>query len=224
MLRYDFKNASGVHCISAGFSINRKLGMHELVVQTYHFSHEQVKSSNFKLDAGNCLDCPFSFNMGNGSCYTHKGLINFGLKSMLKRLNKNKPKEFDQQEFDNFLRKVGKMKIDLIRFGAYGEPVLLGEPIIKSLLTLNYNKFTGYTHTWKRTDFQWAKDYFKASVHSVSELALARSLGWSSYLPLENPEKIGVLCPNYLAKVTCSDCGLCNAQFKPDIIAKLKYQ
>lgn len=143
---------------------------------------------------------------------------------MLKRLHKIQPKEFDQKDFDNFLRKAGKFKIDIIRFGAYGEPVLLGEAIVKSLLTLDYNKFTGYTHTWKRTDFHWAKDYFKASVHSVSELALARSIGWSSYLPLEKPEKIGVICPNDLAKVTCSDCGLCNAQFKPDIIAKLKHQ
>ena len=157
---------------------------------------------------------------------------------MLKRLHRNQPKDFNQKEFDNFLKKASKFKIDLIRFGAYGEPVLLGEAIVKSLLTLDDSKFTGYTHTWKRTDFHWAKDYFKASVHSVNDLALARSLGWSSYLPLEKPKKIGwssylplekpakigVICPNDLAKVSCSDCGLCNEKFKPDVIAKLRHQ
>lgn len=221
MVRYEFLKEGIYHVIDLKFSLNRKLGQGEIVLQTYHFSEVQVITGDFKQDKANCLDCRYSYNSGNGKCYTHIGRIGLGLRSMLKRLHKNPPKQFCPESWAKFLKKAKKIKIDLIRFGAYGEPVLLGESLIQDLLSLEYLKFTGYTQRWKSE--LWARNYFKASVHSQKELSEAIFLGWSCYAVSSKPQKIGVICPSDLAKVTCSACGLCNANFKPNINAKLKH-
>lgn len=223
MLKYEFKKAGIVHVISANFSANRKLGQDRLILQTYHFSEDQVKFNDLKQDNKNCLNCRFSYNSGNGKCYTHLGLMGLGVRTMLKRLHKKQVPEFNEEQWQSFIKKLRLLNIELIRFGAYGEPVLLGEQLIIDLLKTNHQKYTGYTQTWNNPVYGFGRKYFKGSVHSLQELAEAHLRGYSCYLAAKKPEKIGVICPNDLAKVNCVDCGLCNAAYTPDIIGKLKH-
>ena len=90
-IKYTFSDDKNVHVLQAKISQNSKIGA-GYVLQTYHFSVDQVKNNDFTQDTNNCMDCPFSYNQNNGKsggCYTHKGMQLMGLKSMLRSLNKN---------------------------------------------------------------------------------------------------------------------------------------
>jgi hypothetical protein len=108
-----------------------------------------------------------------------------------------------------------KIKGKFVRFGAYGEPVLLGHTVVKGIAELAAN-FTGYTHQWHIPQYEWSKDYFMASVESESLMTKANHKGFrtfrvrtkqSSILPTQE-----VICPASKEggrKATCVNCALC---------------
>ena len=65
MIEYIFRHNGIIHVLQTKPSQNRKLGM-GYVVQTYHFSPEQVASGKLSADKDVCFDCPFSYKMNNG--------------------------------------------------------------------------------------------------------------------------------------------------------------
>lgn len=209
-----------INLIQAKVSQNSKIGI-GYIVQTYHFSVDQVLNADFTKDAANCLSCPMSYtNNGgkSGGCYTHKGLQLMGLKSMLKRLNRlflaGDIKEFNPSQIDIFTQKVkNTYKVDLIRFGAYGEPVLLGEEVTEKLTTLTKN-FTGYTHTYKNQKNKWSNKYFMASVHNEIDLQVAKFFKFRSFIAKDAEMSAdGVNCPaskESTLNLSCIKCKLCN--------------
>ncbi len=96
-----------------------------------------------------------------------------------------------------------------IRFGSYGEPVLLGEDLVKKIS--DRAKFwTGYTHQWHKNS--WAKDYFMASVESTLIDKAAQNMGWRTFYAGEPTEGNHVTCPASKEagnKATCEQCKLC---------------
>ena len=216
-LEYIYKKDGIVNLIVCKSSQNSKIGFGS-VVQTYHFSKLQVKTAKLELDGATCLDCPLRFKLTDkglvsGGCYTHKGLQRLGLNSMLKRLNKigyDNISEFDAKEFQTFLIKLPK--VNLVRFGAYGEPIHLGYNVTTDLATKGI-KTTGYTHQWKKGQFEWSSGYFMASVHSDKDADEARNLGFRSFKVLLERDENSVNCPASKEsgkKATCISCGLCN--------------
>lgn len=195
---------------------NSKLGSTKMI-QTYHFSIEQILQNDFKNDLHNCGDCKFSYNQNNGisgGCYTHKGLQYMGLKSMLKRLNKLSDSGFkylSQQtsEYNNFLNNL--QDVNFCRFGTYGEPTLLSLPVIYDI-TQRVKNWTGYTHQWHKVN----KDYslfFMASVHSSIESNIAKSFGYRSFIVSNDTTQNAVNCPASKEagkKTICSKCVLCS--------------
>lgn len=104
--------------------------------------------------------------------------------------------------------------IERIRFGAFGEPILLGGMIV-SQLTSKARLWLGYTHQWRRPEFAWAKNYFMASVETVDGAFQAESAGWRYFrvrpvgAPLLPDE---IQCPASAGRIQCKDCGLCCGQ------------
>ena len=219
-IEYTYKDQQNVHVIQAKVSQNSKIGI-GYIIQTYHYSIDQVTQGDITLDKNNCLDCPFSFNQNDGKsggCYTHKGMQFMGIKSMLKRLNKNYESicEFNQTEFDAFVESVkNQYPVDLVRFGAYGEPVLLGEKITSVLSDLG-KKQTGYTHQYRNQGFNWSKDYFMASTHNLAEMLTATRLGFRNFTSIDKDQTVeGVNCPASKESglnLSCVKCGLCNGK------------
>lgn len=205
--------------MQAKISENSKIGI-GYVVQTYHFSIDQVKTADIKQDKKNCLDCPLSFSNGGG-CYTHKGMQLMGLKSMLRRLNKleesNKIEQFSPAKFKAFIDKVkSTYPVDLVRFGAYGEAVLMGEKVVRQLSKLG-KKTTGYTHQWKTENF--AAAYLMASVHNEAQRIEAKEKGFRSFSVIKKGDEVtnSVNCPASKESgknLTCVLCGLCNGASK----------
>lgn len=218
-IQYIFKDANIVHSIDAKFGENTKTGLGNTMINTYHFSTDQITNNSFELDAKNCLDCPLSYTSGHklGKCYTHKGLMLMGLKSKLRslhRVNKlGKIKGFDLLEFSTFLAHVQRKfkTIELCRFGAYGEPTLLNVNIIQALKKFS-KTHTGYSHTWRKEAKHMP--FLMASVHTEKEREQANALGYRVFFVANEVSdlKNAILCPASKEsgnKTTCAKCGLC---------------
>lgn len=213
-----------VNVIQLKPSANQKIGL-GIAVFTYHFSIDQIKAIDLKLDKKNCLDCPLSYSAKNkiGTCYTHKGTQKLGLGSMLKRLNRlhnaNKINSFSESEFVDFLDFCKrKTAVSLVRFGAYGEPVFLGENVVARLSDLGPT--TGYTHQYKKEVYNWSKKFFMASTHNTKDLLKAKSLGFRNFtvIPKKDDQtstKGLVNCPASAESkkdLSCIACRLCNGK------------
>lgn len=231
-LRYVYKTGEVIHVLNAKVSTNSKIGL-GYIVQTYHFGIEQILTNDIKFDSASCLDCPLSYNQNNGKsggCYTHKGYQLMGLKSMFRKLNNDIKtiKDFDKASFDKFITKLqGGTKIDLVRFGAYGEPILMDLYVVTNLSKLS-RKSTGYTHQWNKDDYQAYNKFFMASTHTETENFESSKLGFRSFFVAENKISCfkplnAVNCPaskESSKSLTCISCGLCNgnkAGIKKDI-------
>ncbi len=166
-------------------------------------------------DEASCMDCPHS-KQKNRSCYVRKGFAEYGLKSKVKSLfSAQKSGRLDLLPIDQLVPLEGdKVKGKFIRFGAYGEPVLLGENTVKALVSLADN-FTGYTHQWHIAKYDWARKYFMASVETEALMKKANTLGFRTFRVRSKKDEITkqeVVCPASKEAgrlVTCNACGLC---------------
>jgi hypothetical protein len=67
-----------------------------------------------------------------------------------------------------------------VRFGAYGEPVLIPIGIVRAIVALA-NGHTGYTHQWRKPEYREYRKYVMASCDSMAEYAMAKRLGWRTF-------------------------------------------
>jgi hypothetical protein len=211
MNRYTFKEDGIVHVLDYKLSENDKLGIAVPIVGTYHFSEEQVINNDITLDSLNCMDCPFSYNSGDEVCYTHKGNQYLGLLSMLRGLHRRYDMIHPRNDklFDMFIDNISGEPIDLVRFGVYGEPVLLPFDYIPRLVKLT-RSYTGYTHQWHKDEYQIYKAYFMASTHGSISQAVANGMGWRVFNVGITDD--GINCPASKEagkKTTCAKCALC---------------
>lgn len=180
------------------------------------------------LDSAVCFDCTYSNGRG---CYVTKGTAYMGLKSKVKSLHK----KLSFNNWDEILAKVREYKY--IRFGSYGEPILLSIKQITQLIE-KASTWTGYTHQWRNAKYDEYKKYFMASVETVEAAMKAQSMGWRYFFVIKKdyvlPEgitidghklkcgnkTIAINCPASKEsgkKLTCSTCGFCKGMMGPKI-------
>jgi hypothetical protein len=169
-------------------------------------------------DEASCMDCVHSKRV-NATCYVRKGMSDMGLKSKVSSLNKA------YQSGDIVIRdadeiasnEVDKCRGKFVRFGAYGEPVLLGQDNVKAIADVARN-YTGYTHQWHVDKYGWASRYFMASVENELLMRKANGRGWRTFrVRGKHDDKFNdeVMCPASKEsgrRVTCDKCGLCKGQ------------
>jgi hypothetical protein len=64
-----------------------------------------------------------------------------------------------------------------VRFGAYGDPVVIPFAIVDAIASAS-DGWTGYTHQWNKSQYDAYKRFFMASVDTDAEAMLASNLGW----------------------------------------------
>lgn len=95
-----------------------------------------------------------------------------------------------------------------VRFGAYGDPTHL--PLSLALAIAGVSSgWTGYTHQWRKPSLQPWKTILMASVDSVAELVIARSLGWSTFRVGSEAQPSEQLCASEAIGTPCAVCLLC---------------
>lgn len=108
-----------------------------------------------------------------------------------------------------------------IRFGAYGEPVLIPLYIVRELAIAS-DGWTGYTHQWSNAAYESYSAYIMASVDNTSEYHAAKRLGWRTFRVRTEDSALmerEIMCPasdEAGHKTTCADCRLCSGSYAGD--------
>ena len=156
-------------------------------------------------DRGVCGTCT-ERHINGGSCYVG---VSRGELSTWKS-HKGKPAKFDAVEI---MSRVG------LRLGAYGDPAMLPEKVIRRLCAVA-NKFrqnhTGFTQRWRLKSNQWLRFFCMASVNSAVDARKAHDLGWRTFRVRRDDEPIEpgeITCPASKEagrRTTCQRCVLCD--------------
>jgi hypothetical protein len=104
-----------------------------------------------------------------------------------------------------------------VRFGTYGEPVLIPLKLVQHLASLS-SGWTGYTHQWSNVAYAGYRQYLMASVHGLTgpwSREHAKSLGWRTFRTMRGGEPADdeVLCPASKEaghRLSCMTCRLCD--------------
>lgn len=116
----------------------------------------------------------------------------------------------DPHAYDAIVRANG------VRYGAYGDPVLLPLPLVAHLASLDarHKHWTGYTHQWRLAAYQAYRQYFMASAHTIDEMHQAWRMGWRTFRvgrADEKPAAGETQCPAQTSvDKQCVDCFACN--------------
>lgn len=196
------------------------------LVQNFIFPIDWITSDKHLSqlsDSKICFDCEHSQSK-KGTCYVRKGQSNMGLWSKIRSLRNQGIDSipYFSEQIENFL--IEKLNGKGLRFGAYGEPILLGEDLVNKL-TQSAKYWTGYTHQWHKNN--WAKNYFMASVETERLAEASHKLGFRSFFVGETNSKNFVTCPASKEagkKTTCENCKLCmGTQSKAKSVTILKH-
>ena len=192
-----------------GKSSNDKTGV---MVQNYLIPVSWAKAGVVLPDDTEvCFDCPHSQGK-NATCYVRKGSSQMGLFSKMRSLRsfwKDIP-EYNSKTEEALLKMCEGREV---RFGAYGEPILLGEELVKKITSVA-KTWTGYTHQWHKPEYAWAKRYFMASVDGEFEKRAAQADGWRVFFVTDNantdPSLVSCPASAEMNKVsTCAKCSMC---------------
>lgn len=158
------------------------------------------------LDSVVCFDCAHrGVGFSGRTCYVN-------LRSPQAIWKAYQRGRYPQLNFEQYSEVFGDRKV---RFGAYGEPVLIPLGMMWEIIS-HSRGWTAYTHQWRRPEYAGYRAYLMASCDSAADYELAHSMSWRTFRvrgkhePLL-PGEIG--CPasdEMKHKTTCVRCGLCN--------------
>ena len=187
-----------------GRSSNSKTGD---MIQVYILADTLAKpTETLKTGADEtvCGDCPLRGILGKArTCYVNLGQ---GPRTVHDAYHRGRYAEYDSAIHDRHF--VGRK----IRWGAYGEPVLIPLPVVSHLSGIA-DGHTGYTHQHRRPEYAGYRRFLMASVHSVDEGREANSRGWRYFRASNDgtPAPGEIVCPASDAGGWRRDCTTCTA-------------
>jgi hypothetical protein len=105
----------------------------------------------------------------------------------------------------------------VVRMGAAGDPAMI--PLQHWLRVLEgADGWTGYTHQWRQTWAQPMRELCMASVETLADQDLARSMGWRTYRIRRQDEPLArneIACPSDTTGRQCIACKACDGALKP---------
>ncbi len=182
------------------------------MIQSYIMPEDWVKKKRVGSDKSVCGDCVHS-QSEDGDCYVRHGSAQMGLYATTKSRPGALYKELEELRF--LMDLAPRISGRAVRFGTYGEPVLMGENVVRTIATLA-KTHTGYTHQWRKDEYQWAKEFFMASVDSEEEAKEAQAMGWRTFRVRDAKAPImpgETTCPASKEaghKTVCAKCSLCS--------------
>lgn len=158
-----------------------------------------------------CLDCVLGMV---GGCYV---VVQNAPRAVWEAYKAGRYEEYQPDRHDQLI--AGRM----VRWGGYGEPVLIDIEIVRRWSLVLASGWMGYTQQWRHREYQAYRAYFMASCHSVAQTELAQGLGWRTFrdtadLAVEPVRQGEFLCPaSYEAgqRLQCIDCGACDGADRP---------
>ena len=147
-----------------------------------------------------CFNCT---HLEEGTCYVNVGQAP---QAVYKAYKAGKYAPLDLEVLKAML------KWKAVRFGAYGEPILIPLFLVK-FMAKHARGFTGYTHQWRNIEFLEYSAYFMASADTAEDTVLAHQMGYRTFrVKADNMPNLSneIDCPNPKTGVQCRDCTLCD--------------
>ena len=147
-----------------------------------------------------CFDCT---HLKNGTCYVNTGHAPLAVYKAYKA-GKYAPLDL------GVLKAMIKWKP--VRFGAYGEPVLIPLHLVQ-FMAKHARGFTGYTHQWDKLEYLEYNQFFMASTENLEDTLKAHQMGYRTFrVKGEGVDNMAseIDCPNAKTGVQCRDCTLCD--------------
>jgi len=216
----SFDGSPYVVIMPLGKSSNGKTGK---MLQTYIIrSHvHPVAAVQSGGDVAICNDCPMRGLVATQkrrrkgkknfrACYVNVGQ---GPSMVYGAFKRGRYVDYDPVQHDQFI--MGRK----IRFGTYGEPVLLPLELMEHLASISAG-WTGYTHQWSHVQHAGYRRFLMASVHGLTgpwSREHAKSLGWRTFRTKRDgdPADGEILCPASKEaghRLSCLTCNLCDGE------------
>lgn len=213
-----FDGSPYVVIMPLGKSSNAKTGS---MLQTYiiRSNVHPVQAVQTGGDLAICNDCPMRGLVATRkrrrkgkknfrACYVNVGQ---GPAMVYGALRRGRYVDYNPAEHDRFI--AGRK----IRFGTYGEPVLIPLELLRHLASIS-SGWTGYTHQWANPAYAEYRFLLMASVHGLSgpwSREHAKSLGWRTFRTMRDGEPADgeALCPASKEaghRLSCLTCNLCD--------------
>jgi hypothetical protein len=206
---YVLFEASEFVVIATLESENEKTGnMIQIWILNRHVSPvEAVKTG---LDASVCIDCVHRGTAGfaDRTCYVN---VAQGPGSVWRAYRAGKYPVLSLDEY------AGVFSGRKVRFGAYGEPVLIPVEIVSAISGLAKGH-TGYTHQWRKAQYASYRPFLMASCDSAMDASDATAAGWRHFRVRSESEQLlagEIICPasDEAGKRTqCIRCTLCDGK------------
>lgn len=107
-----------------------------------------------------------------------------------------------------------------VRIGSYGDPAAI--PLQYWLQLIKHAAgHTGYSHQWKRPEFQGFRDIVMASADSAADMDIARAMGWRTFRVRTAAETLAdreIACPasdEAGKRAQCISCRACDGADRP---------
>lgn len=186
-------------------SKNEKTGA---MIQTYIILADDKPTDALKTgaDRGICGGCGLS---GGRGCYVNVGQ---GPRAVWEAFRNGRYDDYDAADHDKYFA------ARMIRWGTYGDPVLIPVEIIAHLSALS-DGWTGYTHQWRDPQFQAYRRFLMASVHGRQYIHATKT-GWRWFHTSLSADPIpgAFVCPASAERgyrLTCEECGACDGADRP---------
>lgn len=211
-----FDGSPYVVIMPLGDSTNDKTGamLQTYIIRSHVHPLAAVQSGG---DVAICNDCPMRGLVATRkrrkgknfrACYVNVGQ---GPTMVYGAFRRGRYVDYNPFDHDQFIR--GRK----IRWGTYGEPILIPLDIVRHLSGLS-DGWTGYTHQWANPLYRDYQQFFVASVHGLNgpwSREHAKSLGWRTFRTTNGglPAAGEVLCPASKEaghRLSCLTCNLCD--------------
>jgi hypothetical protein len=151
-----------------------------------------------------CFDCT---HLEDNTCYVNVGQAPLSVWRSYKKGN--------YEPFNSvYLRQALHFKS--VRFGAYGEPVLIPLPIVEFMVYWS-KSYTGYTHQYNNKKYAPYRKFFMASADTKKDVEQANKKNWRTFRVSTTKDtrlKNELVCPNITNHIQCINCKLCNGYSK----------
>jgi len=193
---------------------NRKTGnmVQIWILNRWKSPVEAVKDGS---DVTICFDCPHRSKLGKGfkkrTCYVNVGQ---GPQRIWKKFEQG---GYEFLEPGRYAEVFGGRAI---RFGAYGEPVLIPVGIMEAIRVVSTGR-TGYTHQWRKAEFQAYREFVMASCDSEADHIQAVAMGWRTFRVRGKHQPVlkgEISCPasdEMGHRTSCAKCKLCDGSKGP---------
>src|SRR5262249_41675014 len=129
------------------------------------------------LDAIVCFDCVHRGGKGPDGRFGFKRSCYVNLRTPQSIWHAYQRGSYEFLTEDRYQEVFGDRRV---RYGAWGEPILIPIGMVRTISAIAKGH-TGYSHQWKRSEYQQYREFVMASCDTPADYGTAAAMGWRTF-------------------------------------------